>query len=221
MTHTLLAEYWNKRFEDGSIWGEEPCPSAFTARDNFVKAKVQNVLVPGCGYGRNSLFFAKTGFDVTAFDISEVAIEHAIELAKKSGQANIIYNIGDISNLEKSSRKFNGIYLCNVIHLFKEQERDQLFQTLTDCLEDNGILVFTCISPTDYKNYGVGKEIEPNTFEHDGKVLYFFTEEKIYNLLSKEYKIMSCRLHTQVENDPKGNTEELQLWEVVAQKNCQ
>ncbi|MGM0923385.1 MAG: hypothetical protein ACQEWW_19605 [Bacillota bacterium] len=59
MTHTLLAEYWNKRFEDGSIWGEGPCPSAFTARDNFVKAKVQNVLVPGCGYGRNSLFLLK------------------------------------------------------------------------------------------------------------------------------------------------------------------
>ncbi|MGM0851388.1 MAG: hypothetical protein ACQEWI_02065 [Bacillota bacterium] len=59
-------KYWNERFKDGEIWGSEPCPSADMSIDYLEKNNVTNILVPGCGYGRNSLYFAQKGFNVVA-----------------------------------------------------------------------------------------------------------------------------------------------------------
>ncbi len=39
----------------------------------------------GCGYGDNSIWLAKQGFEVTAIDLSEEAIRYAIDNAKKEG----------------------------------------------------------------------------------------------------------------------------------------
>ncbi|MDR4938012.1 hypothetical protein [Rossellomorea marisflavi] len=67
---TDMKAYWNERFENGAIWGTEACPSAQMAVDYFKDGSA--ILVPGCGYGRNSSYLAKTGYVVDAYDISEI-----------------------------------------------------------------------------------------------------------------------------------------------------
>ncbi len=42
----------------GRLWGNAPYPAALMAKDYFRQTGVKAILVPGCGYGRNSLFFA-------------------------------------------------------------------------------------------------------------------------------------------------------------------
>lgn len=82
-----------------------------------------------------------------------------------------------------------------------------------------GHLVFTCISVFDTHNYGMGIEIEPNTFEkHKGKPLHFFDECEVQRILSANYQILEQKLHAQTELDPSGASEDLQLWFVVAEK---
>ncbi|WP_156040184.1 hypothetical protein [Alicyclobacillus macrosporangiidus] len=70
---TLMNSYWNARYANGRIWGDDPCPSALMANEHFRSANVKDLLVPGCGYGRNSVFFAEKGYRVTAFDVSDVS----------------------------------------------------------------------------------------------------------------------------------------------------
>ena len=39
----------------------------------------------GCGEGRNAVFFARNGYDVTAFDLSPKGVEKTKALAEKAG----------------------------------------------------------------------------------------------------------------------------------------
>lgn len=75
--------YWEKRFTEGEIWGGKPSKSVTIAANIFKENGLKTILVPGCGYGRNSLYLAKRGFTVTAFDISPSAIEIANKKRKK------------------------------------------------------------------------------------------------------------------------------------------
>lgn len=213
-------DYWNSRYQRGRIWGDDPCPSALLANDYFKRYHVRNVLVPGCGYGRNSFYFALQGFDVTAFDISDMAINQAVEYANSQSVKNIHYEVGDIFDQRFfQEKKFDGIYLSNVIHLFLKTERQNLMDRISSLLKPKGVFTFSCISIYDSNNYGIGNEIEPNTFiKHEGKPLHFFDEQEIKTLLQPHYQILDQHLHVQTESDPNGDSEDLQLWFVAAEK---
>ena len=63
--------YWNTQFSKyNHIWGETHSKSAEMALSLFRKHKVNKILVPGSGYGRNSKLFSTSGFDVTGIEIS-------------------------------------------------------------------------------------------------------------------------------------------------------
>jgi SAM-dependent methyltransferase len=74
-----MRSLWDARYEaKGALWGAEP---------NQFLAEIAEVLEPGtaldlgCGQGRNSLWLASRGFEVTGLDLSSVAIEQARAVA--------------------------------------------------------------------------------------------------------------------------------------------
>jgi 2-polyprenyl-3-methyl-5-hydroxy-6-metoxy-1,4-benzoquinol methylase len=77
-------EWWNKFYADR----EKPIPFFKNIPDeNLVSYCTSNILKKGraldigCGNGRNSLYLATQGFDVTGLDISNNSIEWANELS--------------------------------------------------------------------------------------------------------------------------------------------
>ena len=157
-----MESYWNNRYENGAIWGTNECPSAVLAQECFREHSVEKILVPGCGYGRNSLYLAQKGFDVTAFDISNVAIEYAIEHSNKLSLNNLEYEVDSLFDpIFLKEKQFDGIYLSNIIHLFLEEQREKVLDIMTSLLKPNGILAFSVVSIYDKGNYGHGEEVEP------------------------------------------------------------
>ncbi|MCJ7840245.1 class I SAM-dependent methyltransferase [Lederbergia sp. NSJ-179] len=212
-------KYWNERFKVGDIWGNDPCPSAIMSIRHLEESNVTNIFVPGCGYGRNSLYFAQKGFEVIATDISNVAIDHAKYKAKRFKEDKLKYFSNDLFEpFLPHEQKFDAIYLSNVIHLFLERERKELLNKMSSLLKPNGLLIFTCISTTDTKNFGIGKEVEPNTFVYHGKTLHFYTSDEIQEILCPTYQIQEQKLHIQTETDPDGHQENLILRFIVAKK---
>jgi SAM-dependent methyltransferase len=76
-------EHWNRRYSDPKlVWTSEP--------NRFLVAEVGS-LRPGraldiaCGEGRNAVWLAAQGWDVTGVDFSEVGLEKARELARERG----------------------------------------------------------------------------------------------------------------------------------------
>jgi cyclopropane fatty-acyl-phospholipid synthase-like methyltransferase len=74
---------WDERYStEDYAYGQEP--NDFL-RENFGQLKPGSVLCLGEGEGRNAVFLAKQGFEVTAVDLSSVGLEKAQRLAAENG----------------------------------------------------------------------------------------------------------------------------------------
>jgi SAM-dependent methyltransferase len=75
-------EEWDRKYAEGLVWSVEP--------NRFLVAEAEG-LEPGraldlaCGEGRNAVWLAALGWDVTAVDFSEVAIARSRERAAREG----------------------------------------------------------------------------------------------------------------------------------------
>lgn len=98
----------------------------------------QGILDLGCGSGRDSLFFAKNGFDVTAVDGSEALLEYAKCYHKHE---LITWQCIEFRQLmeRRWSREFSGIWACaSLLHLPIEDVA-AVIQYGLDILEEQGI----------------------------------------------------------------------------------
>ena len=163
--------YWDTQFSKHHyIWGETPSQSAEIALSLFRKHRVNKILIPGSGYGRNSKLFSTAGFEVTGIEISE----EACILAHEYDPATIVYPGSFLDdNLVQDS--YEGIYCFNVLQLFLQADRIRFIQKSAQMLSPNGFMFFTGISDQD-KSFGQGQELEKNTFAVTSeKILHFFT----------------------------------------------
>jgi len=168
-------EYWDGRFtEEGKIWGDSPSKSAHDALRLFLANGVRSVLVPGSGYGRNTKLFAISGLDVAGVEISETAFNMASQFDPRSK----FYN-GTVLDMSFDNRKYDAIYCFNVLHLFRQPERELFLQQCVRKLKDKGLAYFTVFS-NEEESFGQGNETESSTFESKpGRPVHYFTEEDL------------------------------------------
>ena len=90
-----MKDVWNSRYKEPEfIYGIEP--------NNYLKDFIEhsvkgNILLPADGEGRNSVFAAKKGWQVDAFDYSHSAQTKALKLAKEN-KVFINYSVADIQD---------------------------------------------------------------------------------------------------------------------------
>ena len=78
-------ELWNERYEQkGHVWGA--APNQFVV-DRLAGLEPCSVLDLGSGQGRNAIWLAQQGHQVTAVDVSDVATRQAADLAEEAGVA--------------------------------------------------------------------------------------------------------------------------------------
>jgi SAM-dependent methyltransferase len=75
-------EEWDRKYAEGLVWSVEP--------NRFLVAEAEGLelgraLDLACGEGRNAVWLAALGWDVTAVDFSEVAIARSRERAAREG----------------------------------------------------------------------------------------------------------------------------------------
>ncbi|QHT46165.1 class I SAM-dependent methyltransferase [Bacillus sp. SB49] len=211
-----VKSYWDKRYEAGKLWGDQPCPSVALALPFLVVNGAGSILVPGCGYGRNSRAFAERGFHVLGTDVSSEALRQATA-DKPEVMEQLRYERMDIREMA-AGESFDAVFLSNVLHLFLEKDRKKVLAACDKHLHKGGLLLFTCLSTADKKNYGTGAEVEPHTFHHNGKTLRFYDKRAVMDELPDGYTLLECREHIQTELYPSGQREDLVLWFVAARK---
>jgi SAM-dependent methyltransferase len=168
-------EYWEKRFsEEGKIWGESPSESAHHALKFFIAHHIRTVLVPGSGYGRNTKLFSSSGFNVVGIEISKTAYK----LARQFDPLSKFYN-GTVLNMSFDTSKYDAIYCFNVLHLFRQDERELFLQECFSKLKERGLAFFTVFS-NEESSFGQGKETEQNTYEsRPNRPVHYFTEDDL------------------------------------------
>ena len=122
------------------------------------------ILDLGCGSGRDSLYFKKKGFNITAIDGSENLAKYASKLI---GKEVIVSKFEELNLIER----FNGVWACASLLHMKEEDLKVLLTKIEKSLEDNGVVYMSF-------KYGENDYI-------DDKNRYFncYIEESITNLI--------------------------------------
>lgn len=168
-------EYWDSRYHtDGLIWGKSPSRTALHAFEVFRSRGANSVLVPGSGYGRNTLVFSNGGMDVIGIEISPIACELAIRYDPKTR----VYQ-GSVTSTILPDTPFDALYCFNVLHLMRATDRASFINWVKSQVVTEGVFYFTVFSEQE-TTFGKGEESEPNTFESKpGRPVHYFTDEDL------------------------------------------
>jgi tellurite methyltransferase len=98
----------------------------------------------GCGAGRDSIFLAKSGFDVTAVDISATGIAKLKEVAAEN-KVTVNAEVKDIREFN-FAEEYDVIISVGCLHLIPKKDQILLFDTIKTHTKQHGfniINVFT------------------------------------------------------------------------------
>jgi len=131
-----MNNFWDERFANNkSVYGEEP--NQFF-KEQLSKLEAGALLLPAEGEGRNAIFAAKTGWEVSAFDTSKVGRENALKRAQIENVA-IDYKLQDILEFDYSENMFDAIGL--VFAHFPSIIRAKFHQKLISNLRVGGYII--------------------------------------------------------------------------------
>ena len=133
MKKKLLINYWNKYYRKDIKLKE----SSFA---RFVKKKIRvnsEIIDIGCGNGRDSFFFSKNKFKVTAIDISK----NAIKVNSLKTNKNLKFLEFDIGK-NKLKKKFDVFYCRFFIHAINNEDENKLMLFLKKNKKKNSLAFF-------------------------------------------------------------------------------
>jgi SAM-dependent methyltransferase len=171
-----MTEFWEAAFaEKQMMWGGVPTQAAIFAKDYFARLGVQDVLIPGVGYGRNAKVFLEDGMTVTGIEISETAIALA---RSQMGLDFPIYH-GSVTDMPYDSRLYDGVFCYGLIYLLDADARAKLIRDCCRQLTLGGHMIFTVISK-EAPMYGQGTRLGDDWYEiMPGVKMYFYDADAV------------------------------------------
>ena len=169
-------DIWEQHFQNKQeMWWLEPAKSALMTRDFFHEKWLQNILIPGIGYGRNAQIFRESSMSVAGIEISETAIE----IGKKHYGESITFYNGSVTDMPFDDVVYDGIFCYWLIYLLGEDARRKLIRDCFAELETGGYMVFTVISKM-ANTYGTGRFLSTDRYEiHPGIEIFFYDRDSI------------------------------------------
>ncbi|MDH7460812.1 methyltransferase domain-containing protein [Chitinophagaceae bacterium 26-R-25] len=146
---------WDERYASEEFaYGTKPNDYL---KEQLAKLSPGKILFPGEGEGRNAVFAATQGWNVSAFDISIEGQKKAQQLAA-SNKVSIDYKVGTLEELPYHAEQFDAIAL--IYAHFPANIKSLYHKTLSKYLRKGGIVIFEAFSKNhiDYlaKNEKVG-----------------------------------------------------------------
>ena len=149
------ASFWDTRYSvDGYVFGEKP--NDFLA-EHAREIPTGPVLCLADGEGRNGVFLAGLGHEVTAVDQSAVALEKAHRLAGSRNLA-ISTHVADLADYPIAAGAWSGV-VAIFVHLPPELRRSVLARTEAG-LKPGGVFLLECYTP-DQVGRGTGGPQDP------------------------------------------------------------
>lgn len=121
-------------------WGIVPSKMCLRVLELIPPTTRLKLLDIGCGEGKDAVFFARNGYDVTAFDISDAGIEKTKRLADNAGTQVKVFK-ADILDYRLDTN-FDILFSSGVLHYVKPQLREEIFSNYKQFTNPNGLHIF-------------------------------------------------------------------------------
>jgi len=187
-------ERWNDRYSNTTFaYGEQP---NLYLKEQLEKLSAGNILFPAEGEGRNAVFAAKIGWNVSAFDISDEGKNKAMRLAASNGVA-IDYRVGEIESLQYKHEQFDAIAL--IYAHFPADIKSFYHKTLSNYLRKGGTIIFEAFSKRHLeclaKNEKVGGPKDIAMLFSIDEIMSDFPDYVVLELAEKEIELSEGIFH--------------------------
>ncbi|EJP12907.1 MULTISPECIES: class I SAM-dependent methyltransferase [Leptospira] len=185
---------WNERYnKEEFAFGEQPNEYL---KEQLEKLKIGTILFPAEGEGRNAVFAAKLGWNVSAFDISIEGKKKAFRLAE-ANQVKIDYQVGELQTLDYHSEQFDAIAL--IYAHFPAEIKSYYHKTLSQYLRKDGLVILEAFSKKHIhyvlKNEKVGGPRELEMLFSIDEIKSDFKNYEIIELEEKEIELKEGLFH--------------------------
>jgi len=161
---------------------------AFLKRRNLRK-----VLDIGCGYGAESIYLAKKGFDVIGIDVNKDAINFAEKKAKKEEVKARFICKDALTVLRKLKDQSIDVIVDSAFsHSIKKEKREEHFKQISRVLKNKGFLYLLEFSSLDPicklfcpKRRWIFREYKWSDQDYFKAYCHFFTKREILDILNK------------------------------------
>lgn len=196
----MQATFWNERYQNNeTVYGL--LPNVFF-KHSIDKINTGKLLLPAEGEGRNAVYAAKNGWDVTAFDYSEVAKEKALKMAM-SHQVTFVYQTTNFLSFQAETASMDAVALIYA-HMPPEI-RSEFHHKMAYWVKKGGYVILEAFNPLQLELQSGGPkdvsmlytpEMLKNDFpEHEWKIeLLETTETKLSEGPFHEGKAQVIRL---------------------------
>jgi len=143
---------WNARYDQPEyVFGTDPA-RFLVEQKQYLKPGLRALAVAD-GEGRNSVFMASKGLEVSAFDGSDIAVRKARALAEARG-VSVNYNHADIEGWDWAARSYD-LVVAIYIQFSPPGPRKAVFAGLKQALAPGGVLLVHGYRPEQLE-YGTG-----------------------------------------------------------------
>jgi SAM-dependent methyltransferase len=179
-------QHWEDSFaQKPEMFGAQPSDPARKALELFKREGIRKILEMGAGQGRDTIFFAENGLQVTVLDYAENGVEAIARKAAALGLSKAITALRhDARNpLPFADASFDACYSHMLFCMaLSTPELERLSQEVWRVLKPDGLNVYT-VRHTGDPQYGAGIPRGDDTFESSGGfAVHFFSREKVEHL---------------------------------------
>ncbi|WP_187270136.1 class I SAM-dependent methyltransferase [Pontibacter qinzhouensis] len=137
-----MEDFWNDRYsQQQMVYGAEP--NAFF-REQLQHLTPGKLLLPAEGEGRNAVYAALKGWQVTAFDFSDAGHQKALALAEQRG-ISITYQVTDAAQYTCEPESLDAVAL--IYAHFPPALRQQLHHNIVCWLKPGGSVILEAFHP--------------------------------------------------------------------------
>ncbi len=168
--------YDRKYDEKSYYWGVRPSATCFEVLKRLPPDRPVRLLDIGCGEGRNAVFFARNGYDVTAFDLSAKGVEKTLRLARQVG-AKINAFVADVLAF-RLQEEFDILFSTGTLHYLPQEVRGEVIGNYKQFTKAGGLHVlsvfvkkpFIAAAPDGEKTAHKWTSGELFTYYHDWRI---------------------------------------------------
>ncbi|NOR63411.1 MAG: methyltransferase domain-containing protein [Rhodobacteraceae bacterium] len=195
---------WNDRYaKPGYLFGTEPA-QYLRGHKTYLRQGVTALAVAD-GEGRNSVFMARQGVQVTAMDSADVAVEKAQALAKAAG-VEVDFNVADIGKWDWGAKAYD-LVVGVFIQFVGPEGRAAQFEGMKIAVKPGGHILLHGYTPKQLE-FGTGG---PPFVEN------LYTEEMLREAFS-DFEIVELHAYEREIDEGAGHSGMSALIDLVARK---
>jgi SAM-dependent methyltransferase len=148
---------WDERFAQAEpVYGEHP--NAYLCAQAPRLTPGCKILVPGDGYGRNGIWLARQGFQVTTVDLSPVGVERARQSAQ-AARLTMSIEEADLGTWNWPVGEFDAV--ASIFLHLPPEVRPQIHAQMLAALKPGGLLIIEAFTPAQLLHSSGGpKQVE-------------------------------------------------------------